>query len=223
MEAKKTPKADLSKKSFLFFTIGLACSLMLTVMAFEFESPDNYKTKTLSNTEGQFEKLIEIPPTAQQPPQPPKIVQPKIVEVKNQDKIKDDIKVDFDVNTDVKVPDITVAPTEAPEEDVNQLFIVVEEEPTPVGGMQSFYDYIVKHLTYPTKAHRMNIEGRVYVQFVVEKDGSITNVKVIKGIGGGCDEEALRVVESAPPWNPGKQRGHAVRAQMVVPIVFTLN
>jgi periplasmic protein TonB len=223
MVAKKTSKADLSKKSFLFFTIGLSLSLMLTVMAFEFKSRDHDPLKTLGNTEDTFEKLIEIPPTAQQPPKPPKIVQPKIVEVKNDIKIKNDVDVDFSVNEDVPAQNIVIKPAEEPEEDINQLVIVGEDEPTPSGGMQAFYDYILSHLKYPSQAHRMNVEGRVYVQFVVEKDGSLTNVKAIKGIGAGCDEEAVRVVQSAPPWTPGKQRGHPVRTQMVVPIVFKLN
>lgn len=225
MEPKKTTKADLTRKSWLFFNIGLTFSLLLVVMAFEYNKSENADIKNLNRVENTFEKLVDIPPTEQPPPPPPKIVQPRIVEVKNEEKIKDEIKVDFDVevNQDTKVQDIVIAPVEEPKEDVNQVFLVVEEPASPQGGMQAFYDYVGKQLKYPAQARRMNVEGRVFVQFVVERDGSLTDVKAIKGIGAGCDEEAVRVVESAPPWTPGKQRGKPVRVRMVLPIVFKLN
>lgn len=224
MQPKKNPKVDLSKKRFLFFNVGLAIALVLVVGAFKYKTPNDEEMKNLGRPEDNFEKLIDIPPTVQPPPPPPKIQQPKIVEVNNDTKIKDEIKVDFDVdvNADTKVQDIKIVPQEEPKEEVNKIFLVVEDAPSPQGGMQAFYDFVGKHLRYPPQARRMNVEGRVFVQFVVEKDGSLTDVKAIKGIGAGCDEEAVRVVESAPPWNPGKQRGQPVRVRMVLPIVFKL-
>lgn len=225
MEPKKTEKADLTKKTWLFFNIGLTVTLLIVVMAFEYDRSDNGDVKDLNRTQNNFEKLVDIPPTEQPPPPPPKIQQPKIIEVKNEEKIKDEIKVDFDVevNQDTKVQDIVIAPVEEPKEDVNQIFLVVEEPASPKGGMEAFYEYVNKHVKYPPQARRMNVEGRVYVQFVVERDGTLTDVKAIKGIGAGCDEEAVRVVESAPTWNPGKQRGKAVRVRMVLPIYFKLS
>jgi protein TonB len=98
----------------------------------------------------------------------------------------------------------------------------VENQPAPVGGYEAFYKYIGKNIKYPDQARRMGVEGKVFVQFVVDKDGSITDVQVLKGIGSGCDEEAIRVVKSAPKWTPGKQRGRPVRVRMSVPIAFKL-
>jgi TonB family protein len=101
-------------------------------------------------------------------------------------------------------------------------FTVVEEVATPVGGMASFYKYIGKNLRYPKIAKRMGVEGKVFVQFVIEKDGSITNPIIFKGIGAGCDEEALRLIRESPKWNPGTQRGNPVRQRYTLPIIFKL-
>lgn len=109
-----------------------------------------------------------------------------------------------------------------PEEKVDEIFTIVEVQPGPVGGMKAFYEFVAKNLKYPSKARRMGIEGRVFVEFVVEKDGSLTDIKVAKGIGGGCDEEAIKVISEAPNWEPGKQRGRAVRVRMIMPIMFKL-
>jgi TonB family protein len=106
--------------------------------------------------------------------------------------------------------------------DANEVFTVVEDQPTPEGGMEAFYDYIQQNLKYPAQARRMGIEGRVFIQFVVDKDGSITDVKSVKGIGAGCDAEAVRIMQNAAAWNPGYQRGRAVRVRMVLPITFRL-
>ena len=106
--------------------------------------------------------------------------------------------------------------------DADEVFMVVEDQPTPEGGMGAFYEYIAENMKYPTEARQKGIEGKVFVQFVVDKDGSLTDVKALKGIGGGCDEEAVRVIEEAPVWNPGQQRGKSVRVRMVMPITFRL-
>ena len=112
---------------------------------------------------------------------------------------------------------------EAPEEEeVDEIFTIVEDQPTPSGGMSAFYQYVAKKLKYPAQARRMGIEGKVFVQFVVDKDGSLTEVKAVKGIGAGCDEEAVRVINGAPKWKPGKQRGRAVKVRMILPITFKL-
>lgn len=92
--------------------------------------------------------------------------------------------------------------------------------PIPVKGLEGFYRFISKNTTYPKYARRKGIEGKVFIQFVVDKDGSITDVQVLKGIGGGCDEEAARVVRVSPRWTPGKHRGQPIRARMTLPIVF---
>ena len=103
------------------------------------------------------------------------------------------------------------------------VFTVVEEQPEFEGGMDAFYRYVGKEINYPLQARQMGVEGRVDVQFVVEKDGSLSDVRAIKGIGGGCDSEAVKVVQNAPSFRPGTQRGKPVRVRMVMPIIFKLN
>jgi protein TonB len=127
-----------------------------------------------------------------------------------------------EVTQDTKVEAVQVVEAKVEEEDVEQVFSVVEESAAPKGGMQAFYKYVGEKLKYPAQARRMGTEGRVFVEFVVNRDGSIVDVKVVRGIGAGCDEEAIRVVQSAPSWSPGKQRGKPVRQKMVIPINFKL-
>ena len=103
-----------------------------------------------------------------------------------------------------------------------EVFDIVEDQPTPIGGMPQFYEYIAQNMKYPSKAKAMGIEGRVFIQFIVNKSGKLTQVKAVKGIGAGCDEEAVRVIENAVPWTPGKQRGREVNVRMILPITFKL-
>jgi periplasmic protein TonB len=203
MEPKKTEKADLTNKSWLFFNIGLVITLLLMVMAFEYSVRDNSGDLDLAKNMNLNDEILEVPPTEQPPPPPPKIQQPVIIEVPDEEEIKEDIKVEFDVEvtTDTKVESIVIAPVEEEKEDVDQIFLVVEETATPKGGMAAFYKFVSDKMKYPAQARRMGIEGKVFVEFVINRDGSITDVRAIKGIGAGCDEEAVRVVQSAPPWN----------------------
>lgn len=103
------------------------------------------------------------------------------------------------------------------------VFVVVEEQAMFPGGMEAMYDYIGKNLKYPELAKEKDIQGRVFVNFIVEKDGSITNVKCLRGIGGGCDEAAMEVVKNMPKWQPAKQKGKEVRCQFNLPIRFELS
>ncbi len=99
---------------------------------------------------------------------------------------------------------------------------VAEVQPEPVGGLKSFFEYLETNLQYPQEAKNVRLEGRVMVRFVVELDGSLKNIEVIKGIGGGCDEEAVRLIKNAPKWLPGKNAGKAVRVEVTRPIAFKL-
>lgn len=103
------------------------------------------------------------------------------------------------------------------------IYDMVEEIPEPVGGMTTFYDHIGENITYPEEAREQGIEGRVFVQFVIDEEGNMTDIKTVKGIGGGCDMEATRVISSAGPWKPGKQDGQAVKVRMILPITFSLS
>jgi protein TonB len=132
------------------------------------------------------------------------------------------VNLDIEVTQDTKVEEIVVKVEEPKEEETDQIFTIVEESAAPKGGMAAFYKYVSDKMKYPPQARRMGIDGKVFVEFVINKDGSISDVKAVKGIGAGCDEEAVRVVQSAPAWSPGKQRGKPVKQRMVLPITFKL-
>lgn len=152
-----------------------------------------------------------------------KLVQPEIIEVDDDEDIQEDIKIDLDIDMNETTVIQEVIFTAAPEEEeADEIFTIVEDQPTPTGGMQAFYKYVSDNLKYPAQARRMGIEGKVFVQFVVDRDGSLSEVQAIRGIGAGCDEEAVRVIQGAPKWNPGKQRGRPVRVRMILPITFKL-
>ena len=104
----------------------------------------------------------------------------------------------------------------------DEVFVVVEEQAEFPGGLDSMYAYIHKNLKYPELAKEKGIEGRVFVSFIIEKDGSISNVKILRGIGGGCEEAAVEMIKNMPKWKPGKQRGKPVRFQFNLPIKFEL-
>ena len=103
-----------------------------------------------------------------------------------------------------------------------EIFTIVENQPAPIGGMAAFYEYIQQSLKYPEQARKLGIEGKVFVEFVVGPDGKLTDVKAVKGIGGGCDEEAVRVISNSAKWQPGLQRGEAVNVRMILPITYKL-
>jgi protein TonB len=108
------------------------------------------------------------------------------------------------------------------EEVEEEIFLVVEEQPSFPGGEDKMFEYLYSNIKYPQVAKENNITGRVFLTFVVEKDGSIANAKILRDIGGGCGQEALRVVKNMPKWSPGKQRGKPVRVQFNLPVVFDL-
>jgi periplasmic protein TonB len=228
MEPKKTKSADLQNKSFLFFNVGLVVSLALVIAAFNYKVYDDPSKVELAQRSLVIDESLDPPVTEQLATPPPQLTQPEVIEVPNDEAIEEDLKINMDIEThmDTKIAEsVPVAQpiVEEEKEDPHQIFLVVEEIATPVGGLPAFYDFVRENMKYPGAAKRMDIEGKVFVQFIVEKDGSLTNVLAIKGIGGGCDEEAVRVVSAAAKWNAAKQRGKAVRQRMVLPITFILS
>ena len=151
----------------------------------------------------------------------PQVTQIQVVE---DDVEVEDIDINAEVDQDEVIEEYVYEAPEIEEEDIQEaeVFKVVEEMPEFPGGTAKLLEYIQKNMKYPMMARESDIQGKVYVQFVVEPDGSISNVMVLRGIGGGCDEEAVRVVQSMPKFKPGKQRGAPVRVQYMVPIVFKL-
>ncbi len=226
MEVKKTRAADIYKKTALYRSIGLMISLTLMISAFQWKSYDEAKVDLKTKNTNTFELIVEIPPTEQPPPPAPQVLSTQVIEVPDEQEIKEEIKVnlDIEVTDQTKVEQITVvmqAP-DPPEEETEKIFTVVEETASPKGGMATFYQFVKDNIQYPPQAKRMGIQGRVYVEFVIAKDGSLTDVHVVKGIGAGCDEEAVRIVQSAPSWNPGRQRGKPVRQRYTLPIIFKM-
>jgi periplasmic protein TonB len=224
MEAKKTEKADLTNKSMFFFSIGLFVTMSVTVLIFEDKTYDE-QVEVIARNADVAEEVMDVPVTDQPPPPPPQVQQPQVVEVPDEEEIEEEIQVNLDVEVteDTKVEQIEIKQEKEEEEDVNQIFTIVEEQAQPVGGMSAFYKFVGEKMKYPAQARRMQVEGRVFCEFVVNRDGTLQDVKVIRGIGAGCDEEAIRVIQSAPPWKPGKQRGKAVRSKFNLAIIFKLS
>ncbi len=219
---------SINQYRFIFFNIGLIISLGLTYTAFEwkFYDTDGVLDTTLIS-EDTFDEIVEIPPTEQPPPPPPEIKNITIIEIEDVMEIEDELEISFDIEMTDKTqieqqPLFDDIEEEVEEEASDEIFLIVEEKPHPKGGMNSFYTYVNKNINYPSQARRLGIQGRVFVQFVIEKDGSISQVAAIRGIDSSCDNEAIRVVENAPAWQPGKQRGKPVRVKMVLPISFKL-
>lgn len=223
MEPKKNPKIALEKRSGMFFNIGLALTLLLVVSAFEWKTYGDGPLVDLGTVEIDITEVIDIPSIEIPPPPPPPVELPVIKEVIDEEIIDEqEVLIDIEVNEDTSIEDI-VFDEPLPVEKVPDVLIRSEIQPAPVGGMSAFYKYVSKELNYPLQARRNRIEGRVFVQFVVDENGQLTDVKAIKKIGGGCDEEAVRVLSNAPRWNPGKQRGRPVKVRMTLPFTFHLN
>ncbi|HAA21079.1 MAG TPA: energy transducer TonB [Cytophagales bacterium] len=223
MEAKKNPGADLEKTRGLFMNVGFILALLVVIGAFKYNSgePD---VADLGEVQDTFEEMQDIPLTEQPPPPPPPPPVPPepvpVPEEEIQEEIEEyNFESDFDEDTEI----IEFAITEEIEEEVaDEIFDVVEDQPEFPGGEAALYGYLAEKIKYPSQARRMGIEGRVYVQFVVDQSGNITDVVAVRGIGAGCDEEAVRVVKGMPKWTPGRQRGRAVKVKMIVPITFKL-
>ena len=225
MEEKKSPKANLENKKLLFTQIGLIISLLLAWMVFEFKSYDKREidTSLLSREIAVDEEMVEI--TKQDEPKPQPMEMPK--QTTQLEIVQDDVEVeDININAEIEQNEVVeeyVAPEIEEEEVVEQeIFQIVEEMPAFPGGEQKLMEYVGKNIKYPQIARESGIQGRVFVGFVVEPDGSVSNVKIMRGIGGGCDEEAMRVVKSMPKWKPGKQRGKPVRVSYTLPVNFKL-
>jgi len=220
MEIKKTQKADLLSKRGLFFSIGLVSSLALMLMAFEWKQQDEKVDLLSVKSTNTFEEMLDVPTTQHLPPLAPVIQQPQIIEVPDEEKIQENLNISFD--NEASVIEVISVASEQPAEEVEEIFTIVEEPAVPEGGINSFYKYLVDNMKYPPQARRLGIEGKVMLQFVVDKNGLIGDVSVLRGIGSGCDEEAVRVMKNAPPWKPGKQRGKPVKQRCIMPISFKI-
>jgi protein TonB len=233
----------LRKKYRKYVTISLIIGLFSLSVAVAYPLITAYVTQGKLVREAEKEVGVEmkdlnqeeLPPPPPPPPPPPEALVEKV-------KFTAPIVVeDTTIETGLATQDdlSTKTNTEAPSEEVEveireeapkvietpvqaEIFTVVEEQPGYPGGDESRIRFLQENIKYPEEAKELGIQGKVFVTFVVEVDGSITDVRVLRGIGGGCDEEAIRVVRSMPKWVPGKQRGVPVRVQFNLPIKFTL-
>ena len=223
MEEKKSPKANLENKKLMFIQIGLIISLAVAWAVFEIKSYDKMEFADVGRTvEVVEEEMVEIT-KQEQKPQPVEVPkQTTQIQVVEDDVEVDDIEINADVDQNEVIEEY-VAP-EIEEEDIQEaeIFTIVEEMPDFPGGTQKLADYLAKNIKYPQMARESGIQGRVFISFVVEPDGSVSNVNVMRSLGGGCDEEAVRVVKAMPKWKPGKQRGKPVRVSYILPVNFKL-
>lgn len=228
MEIKKSPKADLEGKKGIFFEIGLTLALAILLFAFEWKTSTEEVGQFQTVAEEQIEEEI-IPITQQmlKPPPPPPPA-PKLTD------LIDIVEDDTNIDEELEILDAEDDSENAPVQDVTdfgeygdedtgeaEVFVVVEDTPSFPGG--NVQKWISKNVKYPVLAMENGIQGKVYIQFVIEKDGSITDVKVVRGVDASLDKEAVRVVKAMPKWKPGKQRGKPVRVSYTLPINFQLS
>ena len=217
MEPKKNPEVSLEKKKGLFFQIGLVAALLIVLVAFEWKSYEKveYNLGQL-NLDDMEEEIIPITKQEEKPPPPPP-PPPEVIEI-----IEDDEEIENEAEVEDTESDEDVE-IEIEEEDDEEFFMVVENMPEFPGGDLGLMKYIQKNVKYPAIAKEYNITGKVYVSFIVDRSGSVTNVKIVRGVDKNLDAEAMRVVKSLPKYKPGKQRGKSVRVMFTIPINFTLN
>lgn len=228
MEIKKTPKADLENRRTLYTEIGLVVALLVVWGAFSYST----KEKVVA-TLGEDTQVVEvedmIPITQETPPPPPEA--PKIPVLSDQiDIVEDDIKVDDnfmsledDASLGVEIMDYVEEVKEEVVEEEAIPFQLVEEKPSFNGGdANEFSKWVNSKLQYPEIAKENGVQGRVTLQFTVNPDGTVSNVKVLRGVDASLDKEAVRVVSMSPKWKPGKQRDRAVKVTYTFPVIFQL-
>ena len=230
MDPRKTEKADLESKRSLFTQIGLIVVLAIILLAFEWKQYERQKLElsVRDNVEVIEEVIIQTEQEEVKPPAPTPPPQTTILEIVDDDvNIDDDLVIDAESDENTQMEEYVAPPPAAvdvAEEEIveAEIFTVVEESPSFPGGEEARIRFLQENIEYPQMARESGIQGTVYMTFVVEPTGSVSGVRVLRGIGGGCDEEAIRVIQKMPKWNPGKQRGKPVRVQFTMPIKFTL-
>ncbi len=225
MEAKKSPKADLESKRRIFLQIGFTLALGAALVAFEWRHYERPEVD-LGTLDIDFIEEEDIPITRQEQPPPPPPPEPsqELIIVDDDVELEEEYTIDIDADVFTEVQEFTpIVIEEEKAFDEEVIFTVVEDQPEFPGGEAARQKFLEDNLRYPQMAREAGIQGTVFVTFVVERDGSVTDVRILRGIGGGCDEEAVRVVSMMPRWEPGRQRGQPVRVQFNMPIRFRLN
>ena len=226
MEIKKSPKADLQNKKGLFLEIGLIVALLAVIAAFLY-TPKEYRIEKVDNNYGPVEEEItEITRNEQKPPE-----QPQKVEVKVFNDILDIVTNDAKITTDISFEDfaddleITTQVVEVEEEEIedDEPFIKVEKMPSFQGGdLNKFRNWVQERVRYPQIAQENGVSGKVVLSFVVEKDGTLTNIEVLQSPDRSLADEAVRVLKTSPKWEPGQQRNQPVRVKYTLPVDFRI-
>jgi len=225
MIERKNPKVNLENKRKIFYQIGMIVTLILVFAAFEYRTYD-----PLLIIEPRFmrnfleEEMTDI--TIQKPPPPKELPKQKPREIKivPDDFIDDSPDIDIDADDDgpMDTYDFLDMPTEDPIIEDDSIHFNPETLPRFPGGHGEFLRYLGETLIYPKVASQNNISGTVYLRFILEKDGHVSNIRVERGVAGGCTEEAIKAIENMPAWEPARQWNRAVRYEFVLPIKFTL-
>jgi len=225
MELKKTPKADLQNKRGLLLEIGLVISLILVIAAFAYTPKEHRIEQIEQEVTVVEEEMIEVTRQDQKPPEAPKKTEMKVIAdmlsiVKNDAKITTDVEfTDFDEDTEI------VQIVEVKEEEIkdDEPFLTAETMPSFQGGtIADFRNWVQSKVRYPQIAQENGISGRVVLQFVIEKDGRLTNIVVLQTPDRSLSEEAIRVLNQSPKWAPGKQRSQTVRVKYTLPVDFRI-
>ncbi|MDY9918527.1 MAG: energy transducer TonB [Proteiniphilum sp.] len=226
-EVKKTPKANLERHRGTYILMGLVLGVSILFFAFEWSTETRKLDENVIVQDVLAEEEIEITrrePTPPPPPPPPEPAAPEeIVVVEEKVDTRMEIKTEDDQTqrqTEVYIPPPPPKPKQ--EEVTEEIFVVVEEQPEFPGGQAAMMKFLSDNIRYPVIAQENGIQGRVICNFVVERDGSITDVQVVRGVDPSLDREAIRVIQQMPRWKPGKQRGSAVRVRFTLPVVFRL-
>ena len=227
MEIKKSPKADLENKKMMAVLIGLVMALGIMYIAFEWSQNEiTVYEEALQGPVEIDEEMVEVTfreetPPPPPPPQPETVlsdiidIQDNEAEVETTDFNSED---DADARVEIQAP---IAPPEEEEEE-QVIHIRVEKMPEFPGGQDALNRFLVRNIKYPLLAQENGIQGRVVCQFVVNSDGSIVDIAVVRGVEESLDKEAIRVIKSMPKWTPGRQGGKSVRVKYTLPIRFKL-
>ena len=225
MEIKKNPKVDVNNKRTVLLEIGLILALLIVIAAFLY-SPKEVTVEKIDMNYGPVEEQItEITRQEEHKPEPPKKTEITVITdvlniVTNDEKIETGF--DFaEFDEDVEIIQQVAVEEEVIEDD--QPFVKVEEMPSFQGGdLQTFRNWVQGKVRYPQIAQENNISGRVFLMFVVERDGTLTNIQVLQSPDSSLSDEAVRVLKTSPKWKPGKQRNQTVRVKYTLPIDFRI-
>ena len=229
MEIKKSPKANLENKKTLFREIGLIAALALVLLVFEWSSTDKEVSSLAANTTVITDEE-QAPITQETPPPPPEQIREPVMTEELQI-VENDVKVETDFistdDSDQKIeikPYVEAKPVEEEVEVEEEIpFAIVEDKPMFQGkDANEFTKWVYNQIEYPEIAKENGIQGRVTVQFTIDKDGSVKDVKVLRGVDSSLDKEAVRVIQKSPKWSPGKQRNKPVKVKYTFPIIFQL-